>query len=398
MDELDRDGVVRRLSHDEAGDLTRTGLVDVVPQGSGTWRLLPRGRVGAVRLGDLQVQVDPKEKVGIARLLFLLGYTSDPGFRPDDVVAEDEPDLWAALAESLARSVERALRGGVLQGYRSVDEALRTVRGRIRISDQISRRPGFMLPLEVSYDEFSVDTSENRILRTALRRMLAVPRVPDDVRRRLAHLDGRLEGVEVLMPRYPLPRWVPSRLNERYRPALRLAELVLRNASAEAGPGGVMVASFVVAMWKVFEDFVGVALAESLARYPGHTHVSPQYHGWLDEKAEGQQRVRMALDVTHVVGGQPRLIFDAKYKVADASGRYPNADHYQMLAYCTALEVPVAWLIYAQGAQRLVTRTVCNSTVRIVEFPLDLSATPRDILARIDVLVNEAGQAADLAP
>jgi 5-methylcytosine-specific restriction enzyme subunit McrC len=31
--------------------------------------------VGAARIGDLQVQVTPKEKVGLSRLLFLLGYS-----------------------------------------------------------------------------------------------------------------------------------------------------------------------------------------------------------------------------------------------------------------------------------------------------------------------------------
>jgi 5-methylcytosine-specific restriction enzyme subunit McrC len=42
-------------------------------------------------------------------------------------------------------------------------------------------------------------------------------------------------------------------------------------------------------------------------------------------------------------------VADAKYKLEYSAGRYPNADHYQMLAYCTALEVPIAWLVYAQG-------------------------------------------------
>jgi 5-methylcytosine-specific restriction enzyme subunit McrC len=39
--------------------------------GQGVWQLIPRGRVGAVRIDDVDVVVTPK--VGIARLLFLLG-------------------------------------------------------------------------------------------------------------------------------------------------------------------------------------------------------------------------------------------------------------------------------------------------------------------------------------
>lgn len=240
LDELDTAGRTVTLDAATATALAGTGLVEVRPAGTGTWKLLPRKRVGAVRVDDLQVQVTPKDRVGLTRLLFLLGYAADPGFLDpgyDDVEAEEHPDLWAVLAESLARITERALLHGVLQGYRTVDEAARTVRGRIRIGDQLARRPGLTLPLEITYDDYTVDTAENRILRTALRRMLAVPGLSSPARARLAHLDGRLDGVGVIRRGAPIPHWQPSRLNARYQPALRLAEVILRNCSAEAGPG-----------------------------------------------------------------------------------------------------------------------------------------------------------------
>src|SRR5579859_3153491 len=117
--ELDMTGTRRPLDDDHASALSTTGLVELRPEGSGWWRILPTGKVGAVRIGSVDVRVRPK--VGIARLLFLLGYATDPGFRPDDVTAQHEPELWPALAESLIRQAERALGPGVLQGYVSVD-------------------------------------------------------------------------------------------------------------------------------------------------------------------------------------------------------------------------------------------------------------------------------------
>lgn len=390
LDELDREGRVARLDQAVAAALADTGLVEVRPEGGGAWRLLPCGKVGAVSVPGLQVQVNPKEKVGLSKLIFLLGYARDPGFRPEDVVGDDEPELWPALAESLARLGERALGRGVLQGYQTLDDALRTVRGRIRIGDQITRRPGQMVPLEVSYDEFTVDIAENRILRAALRRMLAVPRLDPKVRARLAHLDGRLDGVQLLHAHEQIPRWLPSRLNERYQPALRLAEVVLRNCSAEPGAGGVRVAAFVVSMWRVFEDFVTTALTEALRRYPGVTRA--QYESWLDVpkpgKAKGEIPIR--IDIAHLVGGKPVIVFDAKYKVADSSGNYPNADHYQMLAYCTALGLDQGWLVYAQGSGALAARTVRNTGIGIFEFPLQLGCTPRELLAQVQELAERA--------
>ncbi len=208
------------------------------------------------------------------------GTPDDPGFREEDVAAVDQPELWPALAESLARLAERATGGGVLQGYLTVEDSLRTVRGRIRIGDQITRRPGFMVPVEVTYDEFTVDIPENQILRTAVRRMLGVPGLSDSAAGRLAHVDGRLAEVSILRHGQSLPGWQATRLNERYHAALRLSEVILKNMSAEAGDGGVQVAAFVVNMAKVFEDFVGKALTEALTAVPRqHTAAVPGHSG-----------------------------------------------------------------------------------------------------------------------
>lgn len=396
LDELDQQGIVVDLETTAAATLARTGLVQVRPEASGQWRLLPGGYVGAVRAADFQVQVVPKGKVGLDRVLFLLGYARDPGFRPEDVMGLAEPDLWPALAESLALLTERALRGGVLQGYRALEEALRVVRGRIRIGDQISRRPGLMLPLEVTYDDFTTDIPENQILRTALRRLLAVPRLPVRARARLAHLEARLSGIDIARPGAPLPTWRPNRLNQRYQPALRLADLVLRNMSAEARPGSVQVASFVVPMWQVFENFVTTALSEALRPFQGRTQTDPQFLARLDTPVPGQAgAITIALDAVHLVRGVPRLIFDAKYKTASPGGRYPNADHYQMLAYCTALSVPTGWLVYAQGSASPSTRPIKNTNISIVEYPLDLRALPQDLLEQIGQLAHRAWELAD---
>ena len=396
LDELDTVGCPIALESTVAAMLANSGLVEVRPEVSGSYRLLPRGRVGAVRVDDVQVQVTPKERVGLSRLLFLLGYASDPGWRDEDVTAVPEPDLWPALAHTLARQARRALMHGVLQGYHTRDDALRTVRGRIRIGDQIARRPGLMMPLEVTYDEYSQDITENRILRTALRRMLTVPRLSADVRASLAHLDATLTGVEVLRPGSRLPAWQRTRMNARYHAVLRLAEIILRNSSTEVGAGGLTMAAFVVPMWQVYEDFVTTALTESLRRFPGHTRA--QYADRLDLPTDAPGRVPMYVDLVHSVGNAPRMIFDAKYKVSRSDGRYPNADHYQMLAYCTALKVPRAWLEYAQGGANPVVRHIVNTDISVVEYPLDLRLAPKDLLRQIETLAESAWSGTILQP
>ena len=387
MGELDRQGPLVQISSDSAAALERSGLVVTRPEPGG-WRLLPSGKVGSVRLDGMQIDVHPKDKVKLTRLLFLLGYAAAPGWRPETVTADNEDDLWPALGESLVRLIRAALAPGVLQGYRTSDEALRTVRGRIRIGDQITAHPGQMVPIEVTFDEFTADIPENQILRTALRRMLSVPRLSPAIRAELGHLDGQLGGVRVLPPGSRLPEWRADRRNPRYVPALRLAEIVLANCSTETGDGSVQMAGFVVDMARVYEDFVGTALTEALTRYPGGTRI--QYPSHLDDPGPGgKPAIPMRVDIVHTLVGRPLLVFDAKYKAADRNGQYPNADHYQMLAYCTALHVPTAWLVYAGGGHPA-RRRIGNTDITVIEYPLDLSAEPGDLLTQIDLLARTA--------
>jgi 5-methylcytosine-specific restriction enzyme subunit McrC len=386
LDELSG-GVVDKLDPQSAASINASGLAKVSPMGMGLYRIEPAGKVGAVRTSSVQLEVRPKDRLGLSRLLFLLSYAGDQGFREETVTAVEHEDLWSALADSLARLAERALNRGVLQGYLTVDESLRTVKGRIRISDQISRRPGMLVPLEVSYDEFTEDIAENRILRAALERMAQVPRVRPDVLSRLRQLKGKLDAVTRLQSGAPLPPWRATRMNLRYHAVLRLAEVILRNSSAEAGEGKQQTASFVVDMSQVFEEFVGVALREAMAGYPGEMRL--QYGALLNEAVRDSDRLIIRPDAVHFLGGRPVVAYDTKYNAATDTGASLNGDHYAMLASCTALQVPTAWLVYA-GSGEMKLRRVLNTDIDIVEYPLDLSRPPAEILAAVADLADQS--------
>lgn len=393
LDELDAKGIEVQLTVGQAKRLAGSQLVEVREVDGQNYKLVPNGRVGAVRFQDVQIEVRPKEKLGIEHLMFLLGYAKDPGFRPDFVVAEAHSDLWSAMAHSLIASINGALSAGVLQGYQTEQNAQLTIRGRIAFDDQLRQRPGFAFPIEVRYDEFSPDIAENQILLAALHLMLRVPRLPQDLKGRLLHLSARFTGVTRLPLTAALPHWQPTRLNDRYKHALRLAEVLLGNSSTRANDANLEMSAFVVVMWKVFEDFVTTALTHAFANSSGYPRAQvPAYlTGGGSWKKPNSARshdtsisdVAMSLDVVHFdARNVPDAIFDAKYKLASQTGEYANSDHYQMLAYCTALQVPTAWLIYAGGGTEI-RRKVKNTEFEIVAAPLNLRQPPADILSRV---------------
>ncbi|MEU9331766.1 restriction endonuclease [Streptomyces sp. NPDC048290] len=359
------------------------------PRRDGHWLLRAGSRVGAVRMPDGQV-VRIMPKTPVSRLFFLLGFSLDPARAWRDS-AEGTVDTGAyddvvpALAHAVERQLERALRQGVLQGYREVAESALVVRGRLREADQIRRHFGRTPPVEIGYDAYTADTAENRVLRAATERLLRLPGVPGAVRRRLAHQRVRLADALPLIPGQELPRWRPSRLNSRYQPALRLAEAVLRGTSPEHRPTGVerlAMDGFLLDMNKLFEDFVTVALREALREHGLTARLQDPHH--LD--VAGLVGLRPDLVVRTGDGRTPLAVVDAKYKVERADGLL-NADLYQALAYATVLGLPEAHLVYAAGRRPERFHEVRGTAAgpegrgtRIYQHSLDLSRAPHHLL------------------
>lgn len=378
---LDERGTARivELDDDHAALIRASGLLQVEPAGPLRWRLAPhqrvdRIRVGAVRVGELDVEVRPR--IGIARLLFLLGYATDPVFRPADTAADIAGGLWPALAETLVRHTERAFAHGPLPGYRTVRELSTVVRGRLLVTEQINRRPGLVTPVEVEYEDMTLDTPEHRILRTALHRIAQLPRLPGPLLDRLHALDARLRTVTLLRIGTPVPAWRTDRRTAGYTSALRLAEIVLRHQSFEYGPGSLTAGSFVVPIARLFEQFVTVAVREALLPHQGTT--AAQVHSYLDTGAG----VPIRPDIVYTHPDTTVTILDAKY--AD-SGSGRSSDYYQMHAYCTAFQATRGYLVYA-GKGAPLSRTVKNTSINLIEYPLDLTTEPEHILERLTAL------------
>ncbi|MCM2580531.1 McrC family protein [Streptomyces meridianus] len=376
------------LPDDAARALAGARVVDAAPDPDrpGNWRLRAGSKVGAVVVpvpGGEPVTVRITPKVPIARLFFLLGYGLNPRiWRHGEVDVAEHRDVLPALAHAFERQVERALGHGLLLGYQAVEERATVVRGRIREAEQIRRHFGATLPVEIHYDDFTRDIAENRLLRAAVERLLRLPGIRGDVRRRLMHQRARLADVTPLRRGPSLPAWQPTRLNARYHQALHLAQAVLAGASVEHAEGRLRIDGFLFDMNKLFEDFVTVALREALTGGGRSCRLQDPHH--LDEA----RAIRIRPDlVAYGADGRPRAVVDAKYKAQRPEG-YPDADLYQMLAYCTALGLPEGHLVYAKGNAGHTAHRVRHAGILIHQHALDLDVPPVGLLAAIDALAQ----------
>jgi len=340
------------------------------------WQVGPAGKVGAARIGGIEVHIEPK--VPISRLLFLVGYAQHgAAWQAEPVHVSETADLIPAVAQALWRQTQQAIHPGLLPGYIVVEESSSVLRGRLRETEQLHRHHGLPLPLEIRHDEFTTDIPENRILRTACERILTVPGVDAESQRMLRRQLRDFTDVTPLSRRDPIPAWQATRLNARYHTALRLAELILRATSVEHGFGDATVTGFLLDMPKLFEEFVTVALREALVSANGG-HVDDQDRNHFDVA----YRVVLRPDIVWKIRGTPAAVIDAKYKAEKPAG-YPNTDLYQLLAYCTVLGLHTGHLIYAKGNQQPARHVVRRSSIEILCHAIDLDTEPKALLAEM---------------
>ncbi len=105
----------------------------------------------------------------------------------------------------------------------------------------------------------------------------------------------------------------------------------------------------------------------------------------------------MLPDLSWWPGGRCAFVGDCKYKRATDT-QVPNADLYQLLAYCTALGLDDGLLIYAAGEHEGGSYTVRRVGIRLHVTTLDLAGTPSAVIAEIDDLAVRVRQLARRRP
>ncbi|MDX6602984.1 MAG: 5-methylcytosine-specific restriction enzyme subunit McrC [Solirubrobacterales bacterium] len=366
--------------------------VSVAPADEGGLFVLdPGNNVGAIQLGKRRFELRPK--IAVRRLLFLLSYSMDPSrWRQQGFDFAQDTDLFEAVAPGFAYQVEEALRGGPLLGYRQREDALQTVRGRIRFDEQLRSRFGLLPPIECRFDEFTDDIEANRLLRAAIARLGSIRIRDPRTRTRLASLAPAFANVTPVTydPRaLPEPRF--DRLSERYRRPVELARLILRSHSIDARSGGIGGDAFLVNLATVFENFVLVALRESLRlserRFPAQARGRTLH---LDAGCN----LGLRPDLSWWEGGACRFIGDVKYKRTPPTPGVQHPDMYQLLAYTTATELPWGLLVYAAGESPERSYRIAAAGKEIEVRTLDLDRDPASVLAQVDAIASRVRERA----
>jgi 5-methylcytosine-specific restriction enzyme subunit McrC len=351
----------------------------------GTLRVSSRAWVGVVRLERVELHVVPKLSGGNLGVLQMVDYASGldalkriPGIRDLDAGGAGMLDLVCLM---LVEATEAVLRQGLLRDYTLHEEPIGTLRGRLRLEEQVRRHYGQVDVLECRFDEHEGDVLENQLLLAALavaRRVTGAEHVRARATR-LAIAFGEVCQPATLEAPEARRQLVYHRRNGHYRVAhywaLLLLERLRINDLYATGAGRSFV--FLLNMNQIFERFVTRLLRDVLE--PRGVRVIPQQHtaSIIVDEDGGETYSRVVPDL---LLGQPaggRVPVDAKYKRYD-DHRVDPSDVYQGFLYAFAYaDPPRAWILYPGTSGSAGFRLAVQSTsgvrgARITGKPIDV--------------------------
>lgn len=260
--ELSGRNLAWRSSGDDEADRS---AIAINAAGAGEFRISFSNVIGVVALTGLTVRVLPK--IDLAHFLFIAAHALRIEPRIAASVADVEPH--AQLQEILARAVvgeaRRCLRLGLQRGYADRPYEAASVRGSINIVATTRNVLSGRMRVRGRADEFVADTSLNRLVKEALRRV-AHDRFLSEGLRSVAQEMLR-DFVEVgpfvasdIRP--PL-----SRGQVPFRRLAQLCRVVVEAGGIGLAEGGTGVESFLIATPGIVESGVRELLTRALAPY-----------------------------------------------------------------------------------------------------------------------------------
>lgn len=311
------------------------------------WRLETRAVVGTIVAPGVELRIRPK--CGTRNLFAMLSYAHGLAkLRPELVHQAEDEDLRELLVLILTQHVETLVRVGLRRGYVEQSARLGMLRGRLLLDEQLRTSPGRNTTLACRYEDYTADLPLNQVIAYTLSQLGSTN--ARDLDRRLRKLRVSFRRLTPRRFRFTdFDQFVYDRLNAPYEVIHGICRLILEARGAEDGPGALPMGSFLVNMDSLFQSFMAKWLEKHL---PPPWRVRAQGRESLD----GHGRFKMYPDLLFHHGPTLRLVADTKYKLH--RGDPSSADLYQALAYCRALSLRTAVLVYPDlhqpGAQLVV--------------------------------------------
>lgn len=252
--------------------------------------------------------------------------------------------LFEILIGYFLKEVSNVIKKGIRSKYTRVQARKSYLKGQLQSSKQINQRPGCLNSFHISYDDFSPDRAENRLICSALTQVRKWSKNNDNLRLG-SELECALDGIPH-SGNYALDfrQWSKERSLIHYRALKPWCELILNYQSPVSLSGQHNGVSMLFPMESLFEQYVAIKLGKSLpsslklkTQASSHALVT---HTPCSGKSQEWFRLKPDIVVSEKHSHEPLYVADTKWKQinekqATAKQKYgiSQSDMYQMFAY-----------------------------------------------------------------
>lgn len=281
--------------------------------------------------------------IPIRNVYYLLVYAWDALDEGDvvDVNALDRhTQTVELLAGVLANATAQVLRRGLDRGYIEETQVLAGIRGKLDVGGSVKQA---LFPLgraQCHVDELSYDVPHNQIVRSTLSAMSRTPGITSDLRRRLADLYRRFEGVSEVAVTPAVFRGVQLHRNNRhYALLMNVCRLFHDNVLVDERSGVPLFRDFIRdehRMRRLFERFVRTFYRRHARGY----RVRSVWLPWQEVEGTAESRAFLPSMKTDIVleSADRAIVLDTKFKHTTLAASHGHAhihtaNLYQLYAY-----------------------------------------------------------------
>ena len=305
---------------------------------------------------------------------------------------ENTADLLSAI---LTKGVTTQIKRGLVREYKEHQEPLSCLRGKISLSESIKQQSITKQQLVCSYDDFSLDSYHNRILKTTIELLLKAD-IPKSRKRDLRNLLFYFKDVSVLSP-YDIDWNLRfNRHNQTYQMLLSICYLVLKGLLQTTSDGSVKMMKFLdeQRMSRLYEKFI----LEYYKKEHPEIHASASQIPWALDDGINFMLPTMQSDIM-LSSNETTLIIDAKYYRRTTQVQYDvhtlhSGNLYQIFTYVknkaeSGGDVS-GMLLYAKTDETILPDAVYQmSGNKISVRTLNLDCSFSEIAKQLDDIVNE---------
>lgn len=331
-------------------------------------------------------------------LVYAFSVLNEQGYR--DVAVEEfenTGDLYAAILE---RGIESQVKHGLGREYRSRTQALSSLRGKVNMSESLKSQAILRRQLVCSYDEFTVDSQMNRILKATVQVLLR-SEISKTRKKKLKSLMVYFAEVKPVDLRLVDWQFRYDRNNRTYRMLMAICWLISKGLLQTQDDGSTRLMDFLddQSMFRLYEKF----LLEYYRKEHPQITATASYINWaLDDGVDDDLPI-MKSDIM-LSRGDDVLIIDAKYYTRTMQQQFGNrtlhsGNLYQIFTYVKNKEAELSrdgaegtvsgMLLYAKTDEDVQPDSVFQmSGNRISVQTLDLNLPFAEIRNQLDAIVD----------